>query len=396
MPISEGESIEGLIDQIDTIAGSNDETSGGEGTQKHQSLKKYVVQLKPEQREGVEGLTTAVKRLSKAEKKLKKEADEKEKMPSHNEIAEIYENSILKDRLKLDLALIRRAFEANGKAKPGSASGFPELRLDHIDELVPQTIGDESWDEIRRAEGAPRIFFTSIYEEKGFLKKKPENTGQVLVVMSMNNGNTPDENTVVTMLVKHDGGKLLWGDNNLGLYRVQSESDYRHECEILSPTADSLLARGEITVEKYKARFVKEGEHKTLDKYWIDKDAELTKLPPSEDAHRGEKLEGRRLTETKRKEMLEGLSGEYTKRLQELRRVEAQIIELTKSRVAEIEARNRRLMESEDFENLIFLLNSNVKDKKAIAVIKGMMIRQHGVDLGYLNALIAERTRPTS
>ena len=391
-----------LVDQANALYDSTG-VDGGAGTRREpESFEDQYKRLKKEHPDAVKGeVETAAKAVLRGSEKLESDIKRKNKVPPHKEIENTHGESTLNDKLELDYALIRRAFEANGGAEAVEGSKFPVLKLAHLQERSSEALGvlrefdDPEWKHIKAVRGKPYIFYTQVRtpvrEARDFWqdKGKSKETGEVLVTISMNNGATPETNTVVTMLVRHEGGRLLWGDNQAGLLRTQSEKDYK--TALAKPeddcTANDLLVRGIVTVDKYKARFAKEN-HKSLENYWVEHNRKLTETPSVSDIHAEEKLERRQVVAEGRQELLKRLNGEYVTKLHEQQGLEAKILRQARANVEAIETRNAQILQNELFSLLEGLLSDAVANAKAIEGIKRVIISQHGVTLAYLDALI--------
>lgn len=390
-----------LVDQIHALYGSTG-VDRGTGTRESESFEAQYKKLKHDHPDAVKGeVEVAAKEILKGSKKFEREMKLKNKIPSHSEIENTHGESTLNDKLEIDYALIRRAFEANRGAEAVEGSKFPVLKLAHLQERSSEALGiqrefaDPEWDRIRAARGKPYIFYTPVREpvrrmrdlwkDKGITKE----TGEVLVTMSMNNGATLETNTVVTMLVRHKGGRLLWGDNQAGLIRTQSEADY-HKA-ITKPeddcTANDLMVRGIVTIDKCKAMFDKQSG-KSLEKYWVEHDRKLTETPSKSDIHADEELERRQVVAEGRQELLKRLNGEYVTKLHEQQQLEAKILRQARANIAVIEARNAEIIQNELFGLLKDLLTDEVANAAAIERIKRSIVRQHGVAMEYLEKLL--------
>lgn len=405
MPRQEGStaSLEELNSQADAILGPEDKNKDKGGAHKSPSFKSQFEELKKASPEAVKDIASLAERISKGRRRLEKEVKENDKTPAHNEIMNIQENSVQQDRLDLDYLLIERAFVANGRVAPAAGIEFPVLKLDHLEEHSPNFCEHESdnptatWNVIRSQKEKPYIFYTQVrtpvrevrdfWQDKG----KTKETGEVLVTISMNNGDTPETNTVVTMLVKHEGGRLLWGNGQSGLYRTQSEKEYRDAQEKGERSvANDLMVQGRVTVAQYNARFYKE-EHKTFEKYQEEKDRKLTEAPPVSNIHAGEIMERREKTAEERRELLKRLNGEYVTRLQQLQELEAAILKRAEASIEAIEARNAQILQSDEFKALVNLLLVTSKDNLISDAVKHMeqsLVKKFGVSTGYLEKLL--------
>jgi len=322
-----------------------------------------------------------------------KEVKQKEKTPPHDEISAVHKESTLIQKLKMDLALVQKAFETLNLATE-NPSGRPELDIGSLTEEDPANV---DWDAKRKPAGKPQIFFKQITREATFWEKKLHKTsdrvptGQVLVVISEANGKTAEDNTVVTMTVGHKGGKLVWGENQRGLYNVQSEREYRDKVgkNPAASTCEDRVARGELTIGEYNRQFVREDPKKrTSAEYWTDHDAEVTKPYKIDLTNPHARKEEREFTrhkesiEQKRGRIFESLGNEYSKRLQELQAVANEILEGVNSAVEAVDRRNNEILAGSLFQEI---LKSN--DARYIAGLERAICMYNGISMAELRAL---------
>jgi hypothetical protein len=332
-------------------------------------------------------LTAAAETVKNQYRKFSKELQEHGKLPIQTEIAEIRKDSTLKEQLEMDRAFVAKAFGKSFTSEDEGKSSVKELSLSHIDERDPATMTAKEWAAIRKT-GEPYIFYKQIQvEQKGWFGKTKkdkdgnvltENSGEVLVVMVMNNGNKAEENTVVTVVASHESGKLRIGDGYSCMYSVKSEASYRREMPTtggtspeLSPTAGDRLARGEVTVAQYRSLY-KQEQGRTIDQYWENHDAEVTAAPDTKNPHAGEILEQRDESLKKRQEMLANLSNQYTERLQKLENIGNEIITDTNAKITEIENRQETIQKDGYFADLFkdFVESTSLNDKRYLRAKK--------------------------
>ncbi|KKS16302.1 MAG: hypothetical protein UU72_C0024G0028 [candidate division WWE3 bacterium GW2011_GWB1_41_6] len=159
----------------------------------------------------------------------------------HSEVMGVYENSLTKDRIQMVREGLKGAFTSVGSPEPPKVAygtELPEGGLSSVD----------------RTENIPQVFYKS-------LKKKHMVGGieytEALVLVRVNNGNSPAESTIMSATVLVDAEKGTLADKLPLLSRLTSEEVYNTEISN-KRSLDGKLVRGEITsdyyIKKYRVR----------------------------------------------------------------------------------------------------------------------------------------------
>jgi len=166
-----------------------------------------------------------------------------------------------------------------------------------------------------------------------------EQTDEVLVIVKLNNGTDPKENTVIEAVVKtttKDGKVSLQMDEKAqGLYRLESQDQYT---EAFQGTGgyEGRVRRGDMTYDDYLESYRK--EHKeSLQNYHQRRDKNLDKNPEYT-ASRQE-----------REDFLESISERYTAQLEAAQKLREEIIKKAEARAAEYDKISKELFSSDTF-----------------------------------------------
>jgi ElaB/YqjD/DUF883 family membrane-anchored ribosome-binding protein len=303
-----------------------------------------------------------------------------------------HENSTHEEKLLLDYKLVTKAFETKGNAKK-LGDGSVELVLDHLTEMDPHDYVQNREFAKNIVVGEPNIFYKPLKEKGWFGQEK--DTNEVEVVIVMNNSKRTSENTVVTMVVEHKGGKLIWGDKNDGLYNVKSLDTFVDEvtnASKYSATAEEKLSGGELTIEAYHKLFAKQDtKGRSIDKFWADHDSKIkeAQIFSDNDPHAGEKAEEIKNIGKQKSEVLAKLGEDYTEQLEKLHSHQERILGEMKKAINEIKTRNEMIIKDTLFAHIKLLQREDPrKNKKTIAVLKRELADKHKVDTITLESLI--------
>lgn len=316
-----------------------------------------------------EDLQEKMAKVRKAERNLR-EAAENQNLPVHSELVEVYDNATNADKLKITYELVRKAFEQAGtlskdptkteaNTRYPTEKGFEEITLRGIEDRDPTKFKPEDWKKLEK--GGPHVFFHEIppqhkkygeFDPRGWFQGgEPKQTGEVVVYIVEDNAKDPKERTVVTMAVKHQGGKLLWGDNHpAGLYNIRSEAEFQKSvgrAKRGKGTVEDNLCAGNVTIDNYKFDFRQENENGlSYDNYIKQRDLELTAEPSDKDPNKLSILERRRLLREDREALMGDLSNEYTERLQWLRQGVSELIEQANNEMEELLMKQKEILNS--------------------------------------------------
>ncbi|GIW69808.1 MAG: hypothetical protein KatS3mg101_0555 [Patescibacteria group bacterium] len=226
-----------------------------------------------------------------------------------------------------------------------------------------------------REKGKPQIYYKQVMVEKQRnifekLRDRKSNrelemipSDQVLVIVNMNNGEKPENNTVVCMLARQKDGKLDKTDSS-ALNTLESEEQYLKTAGSKSSSSDSRFRRGELTTQGYRKVYKGETGH-SIEDYWKDWDKNVEKTV---DYHKSEKYKAT---------LMERLNEDYTRILAETQQRKEEIINETKKRLEANKEKKRKLITDIDFtlllENLYQIQKSGAeKDIKRMEKLRSL------------------------
>lgn len=299
-----------------------------------------------------EGDSVETKKLADAYS-LVEEIEKNAKIPNHEIIKDIYRLSKNPDALKICTELTEKAFE--------------DLEIENLDISDRKKVRYlENVADIRNIETTeqPQIFIKPIQkEEKSFwgTSYKPKRFGftdEVLVVVRLNNGETPDENTFVEVVAKTEikDGKvtLKMGKEDKLLSRIETEKEYTQGIDS-GNGIDNIARRGGLTYDGYAEGYKK--EHKeSLINYHKRRDKNL-EINPEYTASKQE-----------REEFIESISERYTAQLEAAQQIREEIFNKAKERLDKQRMDQEELFNSATFLTLMGMVNNfMIEDSKLIA-----------------------------
>ncbi len=295
--------------------------------------------------------STDVKEL----KSISKEAQRRDESPlSHKEIMDTYKGGSEALRGEVALSLFERALESRGIDT-----------LDQSDGRIPEN-GLSKFPPGK--EGQPQVFFKQIetdelsWHEKLLNKirhKEAEKrvSDEVLVVVRLNNGKTPEDNTVICAIMKQKGGHPDLSET--AYMWVMDEKKYKQEMRQQGPedqdgnkayTANSRAFRGELTSRQYLEAF-KEENGQSYDKYKKERDAKLENDP---DHWTSERVKG---------ETLHKLNEQYGELLQKAQERMDAIVKETEEKRKAADERRAKLAKDKVFSSLMRQVERGYNDQ---------------------------------
>jgi hypothetical protein len=355
---TEGINYADLQREVNAIIGGNTANESA-GQESKLSFKKQVNEAKSklDKTDEVDAeFDGKVKALSRLERVLKRSEGSETKISaiSHERIMEAHKTGTSQEKMWVDLNLMAKVFIEKGNAGPIGNNGLETLTLDNLWDLGDKDASRIDWAKIRNdPEFAhkPQIYYKPI-RKPGALGKVQ--TDDVQIIMILNNGDTPEENTVVTAQVKHKGGKLMWGLENPGLYNVRSEKEFR---DIVSkpgrPTVEQKLCKGDLTIDEYRRDYPKQDRWgRRLDVAWKDHDARITAQAHQNDTHAGERATEKEARDARRRALIEELNDSYSEKLELLEAAQTKIIQNINKRVEAIQNRREAVIKNVFFAHI--------------------------------------------
>lgn len=260
--------------------------------------------------------------------------------PTHEQIMTAVEGAKKQDKWQVGRDIVRGAMIELGYT---AGKDRKDLDLTDVDMLAPGTTPNF---EANRQKGKPQVFFTQIFEEvheeegswlsKLFKRKssdrdfsidgntseaepKKRRTDEVLVVVNMNNGDKPENNTVTVVLAKQKAGRL---DIDGGaVVCTMSEADYLKKAKKPQNAEERMIA-GSYTMKGYGESFKRE-TGQTPEQYWDSWDNDRDNDP---NFWKSEKYKG---------ELMDRLSGAYVEALKRTKQMTDEIVKETERRLEE-------------------------------------------------------------
>jgi hypothetical protein len=203
----------------------------------------------------------------------------------------------------------------------------------------------------------PELFYVPVTHPKrtfsDLINRTPasgkEDTGEVLVVMRLNNSVKPSENTVLLFLTKPDkrGNIVLDPENMRFPSSMRSEKEFMDmQLPENGNSAEALAARGKCTREEYSILFEQQNG-KTIQKHWEEHDIGIRGKENDDDY--------KDAVET-RKEIYEHLEGVYAEYLRIVVDDEQEQLKELELLVNTIIGRNKKVVEGDDWKHLWDLL----------------------------------------
>lgn len=261
-----------------------------------------------------------------------KDVEGKQEIPNHGELKLAYEHGTHDEKLSLSMGVMERVMRDAGIKEQGLGvaqqieGDFLDLTKEEKDPGGPNK---------------PQVYFKKITKEKGLLRKREVDTGEVLIIARVNNSSTGEDkdSTVVASIVKHtEDGKIVEGR---GLYTLLSQEQYQQiinaEGEDAEKGRNALLKEflgGEHTHDEVK-KDTKKFLGKSHDRFWRQHDKKVAGTPENWK------------TKAFLEDRLERLETDYSELLQQLYKNYMEIM------VKELEALEelRRIREEEIFNN---------------------------------------------
>ena len=255
--------------------------------------------------------------------------EEKDKFPDAKELGDTFVGSKRNERISIVNEGIKKAFKDTGIESLNDAIKIEDERNSMNGRLNILSIEPGE-------KGVPQIFYKQITKEKGglFQKKQQVFTGEVLVIVRLNNSDGPGKGTVLDAIVKCDeNGKPIFNEK-WGVFGLQSEIDF--DRNVSTEKVEGKLLRGEITAEKYMSEFSIQHKERP-DEYWRkwDKDIDemgspinwkVGKVQENWDKEMVRKVE---VANKNREELLVRLQGKYGELLQDLEQSVSSAVEAT-------------------------------------------------------------------
>jgi len=280
----------------------------------------------------------ALIKKSKAVDTLITELKEKDKIPDHETIEDMYRLSKNGDAVNECIKLTQRAFEDAGLENLDISDRKKVKYIKSVDEINDAEASDKPQIFVKPIEREMRNFWGSRYRPPRY-----EQTDEVLVIVKLNNGTDPKENTVIEAVVKtttKDGKVSLEMDEKAqGLYRLESQDQYT---EAFQGTGgyEGKVRRGDMTYDDYLESYRK--EHKeSLQNYHQRRDKNLDKNPE----YTASKQE--------REDFIEGISERYTAQLEAAQKLKDEIIKKADERIAEYDRIQNEIFGSDSFMALL-------------------------------------------
>ncbi len=269
-----------------------------------------------------ERLTQATNAANSAEKareidSLTKEFREKARGIPHDEYSKYFDADKYtnKERLEATTKVATAAFER---------LGIDEFDLTSNKITMVEDFADIDWQKGKSREIAknePSIYVKPIKVEqkdrigRSFRPPKFMESDEVTVVINLNNGNTPDNNTVLTIVAKVEDMKLKIGEGR-GMYSML-QSQQQYEGAMSPPYCDELNGRmnqGELTLKDYRHEYADEHRATSGVKGLVDRlkrdDDIIAEYESKKDADITKSFEHQREAR-RRQEWLEGIEDNY-------------------------------------------------------------------------------------
>lgn len=299
--------------------------------------------------------------------KLETEIKEKAQTPKHDEMLDVHRGGKRETKWNTAEDALDKAFRDAG------IKDFDLTKVKRLEQDEIPNFGEE------REKGKPQIFYKQVMVEKPrniFEKLRDRKAGrdaekiasdQVLVIVNMNNGEKPEDNTVVCMLARQKEGRLDKTDKT-ALNTLESEKQYLKAAESKSSSSDSRFARGELTTQEYRKVYKSETGH-SIERYWETWDKNVEKTV---DYYKSEQCKAK---------LMERLNEDYTRVLAETQQRKEEIIEETKRRLNANAEKKRKVTEDEDYILLLSRIyqiweiweKGNIKDRgKLERILKGL------------------------